>query len=205
MKIITISREFGSGGRELGKRLAESLGFYYYDREIITEIAKETELDEGYVSKVFEKGVSTFTLHFGTSFSGLSVINQTPIDILIAQQKIIKTLAKKGNCVIVGRSANAILNEYHPFNIFAYADMDYKIDRCQSIGSGTENFSRKEILKHIKQIDNGRAKTHELFSPIKWGQKEGYNLCVNTTNVVIKDIIPAVSALADAWFCGNKN
>ena len=134
MRIITISREFGSGGRELGKRLAEQLGFNYFDREIITEIAKKTAYDEHYVSLILEKGISSYPIHIGQTFLGVSGINHTPIEVLVAQQKIIKELAEKGDCVIIGRSADAILKQYNPLNIFVYADMEYKLKRCKDKG-----------------------------------------------------------------------
>lgn len=200
MKIITVSREFGSGGRELGKRLAEELGVNYYDKEIVAEIAKETDLNPEYVSKVFQKGLTTFSLHFGASFTGLSVVNQNSIDILVAQQKIIKSLAERGDCVIVGRSADAILKEYNPLSIFVYADMDFKIERCRSMGGGAEKLSYKELKKRIKQIDGGRAKTHALFSSTNWGDKSGYHLCVNSTGFEIKELVPAVKEFAVRWF-----
>lgn len=203
MKIVTVSREFASGGRELGKRLADELGFNYYDKEIISEIANTTDLSEEYVSKVFDKGLSAYPLHFGISFTGLSVVNQNSIDILIAQQKVIKSIAKRGDCVIVGRSAETILAELNPFKVFVYADNDYKIARCRQYG-GVEDLSDKDILKHIKQIDQGRAKNHALISDVNWGVKSAYNLCINTSGFEIKQLVPDVANIAKSWF-ENQN
>lgn len=204
MKIITVGREFGSGGRRLAKLVAEELGFKYYDKEIITEIAKSTELDEDYVTKVFEKGLTAYPLHFGVAFSGLSLLNQNSIDIMVAHEKIIRELAQKGDCVIVGRSADAILNDMNPLNIFVYADTEYKLKRCKKFGKIDEKMSDKEILKRIKQIDNGRAKTHSMFASTPWGDRASYHLLVNTSNFDnLEDLVPCVCEYAESWFEQN--
>lgn len=205
MKIITIGREFGSGGRELAKRLAKELDFKYYDKEIISEIAKSTDLDEDYVNKVFEKGLTSYPLHFGTSFAGLSLLNQNSIDIMIAHEKIIRELAQKGDCVFVGRSADAILNDLNPLNIFVYADTDYKLNRCKKYGEIDAEMKDKEILKRMKQIDNGRAKTHSMFASNAWGDRQSYHLLVNTTGFEdIDDLVPSIAEFAEAWFDNNE-
>ena len=129
-RIITISREFGSGGREIGKRLADELGFSYYDREIITEVAKETEMAEKYIQNISEKGVSPYPFQFAKSFAVYSNLQKQQTEILVAEQKIIKQIAQNGDCVIVGRCANSILKEYNPMNIFVCAIMESKIARC---------------------------------------------------------------------------
>ena len=90
MKIITISREFGSGGREIGKRLSDTLGFVYYDSEILTQIAQETNLDKNYLDRISEKGLPSYNLHYGRTFG--FAYNQTAVNALVAQQKAIKEL-----------------------------------------------------------------------------------------------------------------
>ena len=114
--IITISREFGSGGREIGKRLADELKYTYYDSEIITAIAKETGLEEEYINNISERGIYPYAFQFAKSFSMYTPFQSNQTDILVAQQKILKEIAKKGNCVIVGRGANIILKEHNPMN-----------------------------------------------------------------------------------------
>ena len=199
MKIVTVSREFGSGGRGLGKRLADELGFAYYDREIITAIAKDTELNEAYIASVLENGLSAYNITFGATFSAASVINQNTVDILLAQQRIMKELANKGDCVIVGRSADVILEKYKPFNIFVYADQASKIARCRAREDG-EQMSDKMLIKKIRKIDKNRAKLHSMVTHSKWGDKEAYHLMINTSGLKIKDIVPTTAALAKAWF-----
>lgn len=199
MKIITVSREFGSGGREVGKRLADALGFKYYDKEIITEIAKQTNLHEEYINKTLENGLG-FHFSFGTTLAGFSAVDQNAIDIMVAQRKIIKELAEKGDCVIVGRTSNVILKDYHPLNVFVYADMDSKVARCKARAKEEEKLTDKQYRKAIKKIDKGRAKYYSLLSSGKWGDKKEYDMLVNTTGMVIKDMIPALKEYAEAWF-----
>ena len=104
MRIITISREFGSGGRELGKRLADLLGYEYYDREIVTAIAENKGMYENYVEKLIEsQALKSVHMHFRSSFSGGIAMGQTRTDLLLEQKKVIEAIAGTGkNCVIVG-------------------------------------------------------------------------------------------------------
>lgn len=133
MNVITISREFGSGGRELGKRLADALGYRYYDREIIEAIAKETSLDEQYIERTLENGAGAaiYPITFSRSFGYLAPVNTHYFEILARQQEIIKRIPEHGNCVIVGRSADSVLAEYNPVKIFVYAD-DFQTRALQS-------------------------------------------------------------------------
>ena len=108
MKIITISREFGSGGRELGKLLAEKLGFAYYDREIITAIAKNQELEEEFVANMIDRDLwKTIPLKFHNSFDKVNTAEITQQDLLKEEQRVLDEIAAKGkDCVIVGRYAD---------------------------------------------------------------------------------------------------
>lgn len=193
--IITISREFGSGGRELGKRLADELGYAYYDSEIVTAVARNSDLDEHYVERTLEGGFSAnFTFNFAKTLSySPSIINQETMQLFVTQHKIIKDFAKNGNCVIVGRAADAILSNYNPFNIFVYADLDARIKRCIERADADEKNDIKELTKKIKKIDNQRKKYYSIFGNNDWGDKVGYHLCINTTNVNIKEIVPAIA------------
>lgn len=202
MKIITISREFGSGGRELGKRLADVLGFAYYDREIITAVAQKISLDEDYVEKTLENGIPrSFSFSFGRTFSFPDVAQQNYTKLLIAQQQFISDIAKKGeNFVIVGRGADVILEDYEPLNIFIYAQMESKIKRCRERAPEEESLTDRELSRKIKQVDSGRAVHRQLLTKDGWGEKESYHLCINTTDTSIKSLIPSVAAFANSWF-----
>lgn len=196
-RIITVGRQFGSGGRELGRRLAELIGAEYYDKEIITEIAKHTSLSEEYVKNLIEcKPHNLYPITIGKSIAYVGdyqLIQQQSV--YSAQNAIIKDLASKSDCVIVGRCADYILRDQNPFRIFVYAEMDSRIKRCMSRIESGEKFSEKEIKRHIKEIDKGRAKYYEYYTGKEWGDMENYDLCINTTNSVIKDIVPAIARI----------
>lgn len=201
-KIITINREFGSGGREVGKRLADKIGYNYYDREIIEELAKQTGTSENYLENFSENGMYNFPLRFGKTFYSNIFIQSNQTEILVRQQKILKEIAKKGNCIIVGRGANVILKEYNPLNIFVYSDMESKIKRCRE--KGDEKFSDKELINKIKQVDKNRKKFNEIISNLEWGNKENYHICINTSGIEIKKIIPSLADYIENWFEGRK-
>ncbi len=201
-RIITISREFGSGGRELGKRLAEALGVPCYDHEIIEMIAKENGFDEQYVANVSERSIeAAYPLTIGHRFAMTDFpIMDQPIQVAVAQRKILENFAAKGDCVIVGRCADVILREYNPLRIFVYASMDSKIARCVARAPEGEDLSRKEMERQIHRVEKGRAQFREMYTDSKWGAKETYDLCVNTSGREIKTLIPGLAAFAECWF-----
>ncbi len=201
MNIITISREFGSGGRELGKRIADLLGYSYYDREIISKLAEKHNFDENYVENVLEGGKPfTMPITYGRTFSYTDVTGQQAIQLLSSQYKLLREFAEKGNCVIVGRCANVILEEFNPFNIFVFADMESKMERCRDRAPQDENLKDSELKRKIKQIDAGRARQQRFMTDKKWGAKEGYHLCVNTSGLDIKSISPVIADYAKGYF-----
>lgn len=204
MRIITLSREFGSGGREIGKRLADALGFVYYDSEIITAIAQQSNLDEAYVQRILEGGVQrSFPITFGRTFSYRN--QQAATNLLLVQQKILKELSAKSDCIIVGRGADVILEHCKPFNLFVYADMDAKIKRCGEYADEKEHLTEKELQTKIRHIDQQRRQYYELCTGNQWGEKTNYHLCINTTELTIKEIIPSVAEYAKTWLERGKN
>lgn len=203
-KIVTISREFGSGGKEVGKRLADALGYSYYDSEIITLLAKETGMSEEYIKNISEKGAYPYAFQFAKSFAMYSTVQNNQTELLVAQSKILKKIAEKGNAIIVGRGANTILKDYNPMNIFVYADMESKIKRCREKAKEDENLTDKELEHKIKSIDKNRKALNDLISNAEWGSKENYNLCINTSNIEIKSMVPALAEYIEKWFENNK-
>lgn len=146
-KIITISREFGSGGRELGKRLAEYLNIPCYDREIIDMVVQKYGYDERKVAQVSEKELRVYyPSTIAHRFLSMESTLQQSLKITAAQQEIVKQFAEQGNCVFVGRCADVICREMNPFNIFVYADQPSKLKRCKERADAEERFSEKEIL-----------------------------------------------------------
>lgn len=202
-KIITISREFGSGGRELGKRLAEALGVAYYDREIITAIAQESGLAEQYVAHISERGMPAYyPITYGRTFSCRAAAPSAQMQVLAEQHKIIRALAEKSDCVIVGRCADVILEAHRPLNLFVYADPDSKLARCRSRQPADEPISDRALARRIAEIDRARARYRALLTDTKWGDKACYHLCLNTTGFAVKALIPTALSFASCYFGG---
>lgn len=197
-KIITISRQFGSGGREVGKRLADKLNYAYYDKELINAVAKESNLSEDYIEKYSEAALSrSFPLVFGNSFYSYSI--QPSEQVQIAQSKVILELAHKGDSIFVGRCADYILSESKPFKVFVYAsDMDFRIERCYRRVSEEKIKSEKDMKKKILKIDKQRASYYEFYSDQKWGDIENYNLCIDTSKLGIKATVDIIIAAINA-------
>ena len=196
-KIITIAREFGSGGRQFARKLAEELGYDYYDKEILSEIAKHTELSEEYIKSVVDrKPHSLFPIHIGQSFSGVDYQLQQMQNIFSAQFDAIHEIADKSDCVIVGRCADYILRDKKPYRIFVYADMDYKVRRCLANRKDGEPDNAADYEKLIKKLDKERAKYYNDYTGQTWGEKQYFDLCINTAN---KDIDTLVKKFASVW------
>ena len=184
-RIITVGREFGSGGREFARCLAETLGFAYYDREIISEIAKRTSLSEKYVQNVAEhKPIIPFPIHTGRTF--WAVLPDYNQDIQREQHGIIRELAGKSDCVIVGRGADYILREQKPYRIFVYSDSEAKLRRCRENSSSyyeeEKDITDKELSSRIEHINASRSEYYEFYTGQKWGEKSNYDLCINTSS-----------------------
>jgi cytidylate kinase len=201
MRIITISREFGSGGRELGKRMADLLGCAYYDREIIAAIAQENRLDEEYVEKMMEMPLfMAYPITIGCTLSYPAYAHQNGINILIAQQRVMKKLAAQGDCVVMGQGADGILEGYQPMKLFVYADMESRIKRCQQRRPEGEDLADREMQGEIMKVDASRARRYALITSLEWGNRKNYHLCVNTTGMQIKALAPQMAEYARFWF-----
>ena len=181
-RIITIGREFGSGGRELGKRIAEALNIAYYDKEILTEIARKTELAYDYVQKIIEKKpIAYYPITIGNSFSNTYYSShEINTSIYTEQCNVIRELAKKSDCVIVGRCADYILSDLNPFRIFVYSDMPSKIKRCREKGELDNTLPDKKLARKIKKIDKQRGQYYRFYTSNTWGDKYNYDICINS-------------------------
>lgn len=202
MRIITISREFGSGGREIGKMIADILGYDYYDSEIITTIATNTGMDEKTVNKVLESDeYQTIPLHYYATFSGGFSMPLPQTEMILEQKKVIEAIGKKGeNCVIVGRNADAILKKYKPFNIFLCADLEDKVNRCLAHRNSDDPKTKKEMEKKILAVDKKRALTRELITGSKWGDKYEYHTVINTSKWKKEKLVNAIISMVDNWY-----
>ena len=202
LKIITVSREFGSGGRELGKRLADTMNFDYYDSEIIAAVAKKNGLDQNYVEdKLNNHGWKNFPITFRSTIGSATYMQSSKVTLLLEQKRVIEKIVTLGkDCIIVGRNSDVILKKYNPFNIFVCADVEAKVKRCMERASESEQLTKKDIVQKMKEIDNIRSQTRDILSDTDWGQRDAYHLTINTSDWNIKDLAPAVAAFASSWF-----
>lgn len=196
-KVITIGREFGSGGREFGRLLAEKLGYEYYDKEIITEIAKKTSLSETYVKQIVEQTPhSLFPITTGNAFAYYGNNHLYNVQSIFREQtNVITEMAKKSDCVIVGRCADYILEDLNPFKIFIYADEKSKIVRCLKKVDEPEKVNVKKLKKQIKSIDKNRARYYSFYTGKKWGDKLNYDICINTSDIEIGEAVSVIEKL----------
>lgn len=196
-KIITIGREFGSGGRELGKRIAEKLEIAYYDKEIINEIAKKTDLAVEYVTRIVEKKPMVYyPISVGGTFGrDYYQVSNNNVQIYTEQCNVLKELATKSSCVIVGRCADYILKDEKPFRIFVYSDMDTKIKRCYENGEVPSDLNENKIRKMIKEVDKHRREYYNFYTSQEWGDKLNYDICINTSGKKIEDVVEEIVSI----------
>ena len=178
-RIITISREFGSGGRFIGEEVAKKLGIAYYDKNIINEIAEKSGLSPEYVQKNAElspkKGL------FAYAFAGRDITGKSVEDMVHkAQRRVILDLTEKESCVIIGRNADYILKDRNDvLNVFIHGDMPEKIQRIIRL----YNVEEKEAVKMIADTDKRRMTNYNFYTDQKWGKASNYTLCLNSSQL----------------------
>ncbi len=183
-RIITISREFASGGRTIGKKVADALGYAYYDNELVTKIAKESGFAEAFVKENGEYAGFTSSLLFNLSLNNIWAAGtlSTSDQLYTYQHKIIRELAEKGNCVIVGRCADYILRDRTDcFNVFIHANMAFRIDRVLNIYQ--EKLDKPE--KFLREKDKKRKVYYKYYTDRQWGVAQNYHLCLDTSAIGI--------------------
>ena len=178
-RIITISREFGSGGRFIGEEVAKKLGIAYYDKNIISQIAEESGLSPDYIQESAElspkKGLFAYALA-GRDITGRSVEDM----VYETQRKVILELADKEPCVIIGRNADYILKDRDDaLNVFIHGDMPEKIQRISQLYRVTE----PEAVKMMADIDKRRMTNYNFYTDQKWGKASNYTLCLNSSQL----------------------
>lgn len=176
-KIITISREFGSGGRYIGKQLAEKLGISFYDKDIILKTAEETGLSQKFIEQQGEH--SPLKNMFAYAFVGRDTTGASMDDYVFnAQRKIILKLAEKEDCVIVGRCADVILRDMEGcVNVFIHGERQEKIERIKKLYEKSE----EEAVKLIKEMDKKRAINYKYNTDQEWGRAKNYTMCLNSS------------------------
>lgn len=193
--VITISREFGSGGREIGKKLSERLGIPFYDKEILEEASKQS----GICEDLFHKHDETYTNSllyslvmgaYPVSPDG-KIYPDMPLNhkIFLAQFETIKKLGQQGPCVIIGRCADYVLEECCPtINIFIYGDMADKKKRILE----RYDIEKNKAEDFIRKTDKRRAAYYNYYSDKKWGVASHYDLCINSSSIGIDKTVDII-------------
>lgn len=190
--IVTIAREHGSGGRLIGRKLAEELGFAFYDDEIIAMTAKESGFTEEFISRMENTKTSSFL------FSIYSATRELPLteQVFLMQSNIIKDLAKKGNCVIVGRCADHVLrDEPGCIRTFIHAPIGERVRRVKEF-YGEEEGTEEQIKSRILKKDKKRASYYDYFAQCKWGQAQNYNITLDSS-MGIDTAVEVLKAVVD--------
>lgn len=188
-RVITISREFGSGGRTIGKAVAEQLGIPCYDNEILQEIAKESGFEQSYIQETGEYAPCGFlAAAFSHSASGPSNADY----LWEMQYKLIGQLAQKDPCVIVGRCADYILRDKADcLRVFIHADLSYRAKRIVEVYGERE----KSPEQRLKDKDKRRAAYHRFYTDMKWGHAQNYDLTLNSGTLGIDKCVEIIKSL----------
>lgn len=190
-KIITISREFGSGGKYIGEQVADKLEIPFYDKSIIEKIAKETGLVEEYIERFSEyaprKNIFAYSFVARDS-NGKSIEDY----IMSIQRKVILDIAKEGPCVIVGRSADYILKDnYDVINVFIYGEKNEKLKRIMDL----KKLDERSALKLMEETDKKRSINYKYYTDNKWGDRKNYTAMLNSTQIGVDKCVDFIRDL----------
>ncbi len=183
-KIITMEREFASGGNEIGRRVAKKLGIELYDRNILVEAAKRLDIPPIYIGDLEETAPGSIIFNLSKTAIGGSKKDSTNLPmsekLFLEEKKIIEENVEKHDCVIVGRCASFILfDRADCLKVFAYADKDYRINRAIQ----TENIAPAEAEDFLRKSDKRRSNFYNTHTGWKWGDMSKFDLCLNTSSL----------------------
>lgn len=189
--VITISREFGSGGRKIAKQLAEELGFAFYDREIINQAAHDLGMSELEVEAKEQKLKNSFLYDLIAQVYEFSDQKAKPDKLFESEKQIIINAARSGNCVIVGRCANVICRDFpNTYHIFLYADDAYKTTQIMQ----REHLDYNDAYKHMTDINRKRFNHYKYYTGQIWGLAQNYNLCIDTGKTSAEQILAIIKS-----------
>ena len=183
--VVTIARQYGSGGREIGEKVAKALGIKHYDENLITLAAREGNLDETVASKADESAANSllYTLALGSNFFG-SAMNfgyKPPLNdkLFLLQSDVIRRAAEEGSCVIIGRCADYVLRD-HPrrLSVFVYGDLPHRKARVMERHEG---LTEAQAIDLINKTDRRRSSYYNFYTGNKWGKYDNYHLAVNSS------------------------
>lgn len=192
--VITISREFGSGGREIGERVAKELGIPFYDREIILKSAENSGLSEEYIEKEEQKVTNSLLFNLSSGVYGKQEFPALADRIFIAQSGVIQEYAQEGSCVIVGRCADYILKDNkNCLNIFVHANKYFKLHRIMEKYA----LDQDEAEKKIKETDKRRSRHYRFYTSQQWGDVSNYHVCINSGKLGIDNAVNVIVNIAN--------
>lgn len=185
-KIITISREFGSGGRSIGRQVADKLGIPFYDKELVDEIAVESGFAPKFVEENGEQAPGKSLLSYAFTSQGVpGIMNglSTSDFLWNIQCTVILQLAEKGPCVIVGRNADYILKDRPDvMNVYIHANMDFRADRIVHRYGEAD----KSPMARLQEKDKRRRVNYQHYTGRTWGQSQNYDLCLCSSSIGVK-------------------
>ncbi len=198
--VITIGRQFGSGGRAIGQKLAEKLNIPFYDKELISIAAKESGLSPEIFNDVDETAANSLLYSLSTGMysfgSGMLAMGDLPVNdkLYLLQHQIIKDLSIKGPCVIVGRCADYVLKDNpHCVNVFIHANMEYRKQRAIVV----HNIEERRAEQIINKTDKTRANYYSFYTGQKWGQPQNYDLCIDSSKLSDDQIVELIYSYID--------
>ena len=196
--IITIGREYGSGGRQIGKALAERLGISFYDKEIISLAAKKSGLSDEFIANN-EQRVRSGLMHnlaaSATYHNGFFSAQMLPLSesIFISQAQVIRDIAAKESAVIVGRCADYILaGRSNTINVFIHAPQDVRVKRIMEL----HNIDEASAIKEVTRSDKERGNHYFRYTDLKWGKAQNYDVCINSSLMGIDKTVEMLADLA---------
>jgi cytidylate kinase len=188
-KVITITREFGSGGRTIGKEVAAQLGYDFYDWELVKKLSEESGFSEEFIEKNGEDASSTHPWLFRFNNSGNDIVDR----LYVAQRNLIRELAEKGNCVIVGRCADYILRDRDDvLNVFVWATEDFKKKRVVELYGETAD----SIEKRLDDKDKRRKAFYQYYTNRKWGRAWYYQVCLESSRLGVENCVKLITQMA---------
>ncbi len=197
-RFVTISRQYGSGGREIGELVAAKLGYAYYDRELIKRAAEAGALDEELVKESGEGLFNKFTTLLSYANAAVGKDEDTlPIGdrLFLAESRTIKMIADEGPCVIIGHSADYFLAEYPDLlNVYVHSDWDSRVARVMR----RNNLSEHDAITRIKRIDRKRSTFYEQHTDQKWGMASNYHLSISSSYFGIESAAEQIARIAQA-------
>ena len=198
--VISISREFGSGGRLIGKQLAARLGIPCYDRTLILKTAEKSGLSPDFIARAEERARSRFHMSIAPIGIGAPTMSSHGIPVshqaFFAQSDVIRELADQGPCVIVGRCSDYVLGERsNCLKVFIYADLADRVTRCAE----EYHIETANMTERVKEIDRGRANYYNYYTGHNWGEMRQYDLTLNSSATGVDGAVELIATLVRLW------